>query len=337
MKHFFFFILLLLAFQPSYAQFRVVDAETHEPVAGAYVMDAKGRVLEISDKDGRVNRHEGVLTISMLSYESAQVNGATQRGDVVLTYKPYGIPEVVVTPREYVKTSGIFRDVYRNDGALTIYREGIADFYYCIQTKKYTRRIRACRQYTSSILDKAFNFSIFLGPYSSFDLRHVHEVQQDGVSQASGDSTYYRVKGGEDNAMLQINDSTHGLYRTIIDAMKTGRGADGAPVFQWQSRFDDWTYSSPDRTMSSFVAYSGRYAFLYNNPMKRMRQIEVVMNFEFIVTDIQPLTKAEAKKEMKDKTQLQDFTLPNILPALGFDLEKETAPLKRTKFNEYRL
>ena len=69
--------------------------------------------------------------------------------------KAYTLPEVVVGKAEYVKLSGAFRDICRNNGKTILYREGLADFYINIKTGKAKRRVRACRQYELPTLRRA--------------------------------------------------------------------------------------------------------------------------------------------------------------------------------------
>lgn len=68
--------------------------------------------------------------------------------------KAYTLPEVAVGKAEYVKLSGAFRDICRNNGKTILYREGLADFYINIKTGKAKRRVRAdstnCLRYADS-------------------------------------------------------------------------------------------------------------------------------------------------------------------------------------------
>lgn len=339
------FILLLftiLSFQSALAQFRVIDAATGEPLIGAYVLDEKGRFLEMSDNDGRVRRHEGQLTVSMLSYESQKVNGTTQTDDVALKQKPFTLGEAVVGKNDFMKTSGVFRDVVRFDGELVLYREGLVDFYYDCKKKKYTRRVRACRQFVASCMTSIRDaFKIPPINYDSFNFAKCVEVERQEVSKTDGDSTFYRVKGTDD-AIVEINDTIRGLYRTILDDIKCKT----APINEFYKVFtkvNDWTYNSPERTLSSAVAYSMFTNFIYRSPFLKIKNpvggklpgMDVVISEEFVVTDFSNLTKEDAHREMKNKSETCDFALPNVLPALPFDVETETKDLKQTRFKEY--
>lgn len=129
MQKFILLLLAILSFQATFAQFRVIDAATGEPLVGAYVLDGKGRFLEMSDNEGKVGQHKGQIQISMLSYE-AQILDEKQTADVALVQKPFELGEAVIGKAAYIKISGAFRDIVRFDGELVVYREGLVDFYY---------------------------------------------------------------------------------------------------------------------------------------------------------------------------------------------------------------
>lgn len=342
MKTIYAFLLSLFFVKASYAQFRIVDADTGDPIIGAYVLDEKGRFLEMSDNDGRVGRHEGQLTVSMLSYESQKVNGTTQTGDVALKQKPFTLGEAVVGQNDFTKISGAFRDVVRFDGQLVLYREGLVDFYYDCKKKKYTRRVRACRQFVASCMTSVRDaFKIPPIIYDSFNFAKCVEVERQEISKADGDSTFYRVKGTDD-AIVEINDTIRGLYRTILDDIKC-KNATVNEFYNVLTKVSDWTFNSPERTLSSAVACSLFTNFIYRSPFLKIKNLvggelpgmDVMISKEFVVTDFSNLTKEDAHHEMKNKSETSDFILPKVLPALPFDVEAETKDLKQTRFTEY--
>ena len=55
---------------------------------------------------------------------------------------------------------------------------------------------------------------------------------------------------------------------------------------------------------------------------------------DFVVTDVHTLDKEQADKELKDKSETADFTLPDCLPAIPYDVAKETQGLEQKKFWE---
>lgn len=317
------------------ANFRVIDASTNEPLIGAFVFDRQGKLLQLTGTDGVVKASADSVTISMMTYESQTVDAASQTADVALKPKGYELGEVVVNANDYfIKTSTVFRDVFRNDGKLVLYREGIADFYYDSKKKKYTRRVRACRQWVDPRLDKMFSFTLYPGPYRSIHLGKIKYVPRDGVTAVVGDTTYYAAKGGEKDAIINIVDSIKGIYRTIIDGMKAGSITD-TPIITFHSNVSEWTFRGKEMAMSELVSNRFYTDFTYKNPMKLMKKMDVMMSSELAVTGICALTKDEAKAEMKNKKETREFTMPNVLPNLGVNLEVELQGLKPTHFDEY--
>lgn len=318
---------------PAQAQFRIVDAKSHEPIQGAFIMNKDGNVIELSDANGMVSKYDGIVSIRILSYESTTVDASTQTEDVELIEKPMDLGEVIVTPLEYIKTTGVFRDVCRNDGKLIIYREGIVDFYLDIKSGKYTRRVRACRQYTDKRLDRLFDYTIYQGPYPSFDMRKIKRADAGDVTEQRGDTTIIGVRNGAIDGIIDIMNRDRGIYRSIIDGIKAG-GVTSTLRHKYKTCYFDWVYNNESHSLSGLVSYTGFIQMDYPIAVKGFKNVEVTRYNEFVVTDIQTLSKEDAKREMKNKEQLSEFTLPDVLPTLNFDLEAEIVDMKRTKFDE---
>lgn len=327
-------LVIIMSIFPAKAQFRIVDAKTHEPIQGAFVMNSEGNVIELTDENGVVSSHDGIVSIRLLSYEMATVDASSQKEDVELIEKPLGLGEVIVSPLEYIKTTGVFRDVYRNDGKLTIYREGIVDFYLDRKSGKYTRRVRACRQFTDRRLNRLFDYSIYQGPYRSFDMRRLSKTNVGDVTEQRGDTTIIGIKNVANDGIIDIKNRERGIYRTIIDGIKAG-GVVSTLKHKFKTCYFDWVYNNENHSLSGLVSFTGFIQMYYPIAVKGFKSVEVTTYNEFVVTDIQTLSKEDAKREMKNKDELSEFTLPDVLPSLNFDLEAETKDLKRTKFNEY--
>lgn len=207
------------------AQFRIVDEQDGKPVSGAYVFSSKGTLLCISDADGNVKLQEGMVTISNLAYEPLTIDATKEKGTVCMKPKAYTLPEVAVGKAEYVKLSGAFRDICRNNGKTILYREGLADFYINIKTGKAKRRVRACRQYELPTLRRLFNFNIaILGEARSFDISRIRFIECDSVSGTSGDSTFYKshYRGASaDSAIIYLNSHREGFTASSSTARNT--------------------------------------------------------------------------------------------------------------------
>lgn len=317
------------------AQFRIVDEQDGKPVSGAYVFSSKGTLLCISDADGNVKLQEGMVTISNLAYEPLTVDAAKEKDTVCMKPKAYTLPEVAVGKAEYVKLSGAFRDICRNNGKTILYREGLADFYINIKTGKAKRRVRACRQYELPTLRRLFNFNIaILGEARSFDISRIRFIECDSASGTSGDSTFYKshYRGASaDSAIIYLNSHREGVYRFIIDGTKYNRPS--SLLLSVKTQLLDWTFSSPKNSWSSLLSYRRVYNYDYR-PLPTKAPIATEEINDFVTTDVKTMTKEEAKAEMKDHSETDQFALPDCLPAIPYDVAEETKDLLKKSFWE---
>ena len=326
---------LLMCGIPARAQFKIVDEQDGKPVAGAYVFSSTGKLLCISDADGKIKKLDGTVTISNLSYEPKSVDAAKTTGIVYMQQKAYTLPEVTVGKADYVKLSGAFRDICRNDGKTILYREGLMDFYINTASGKIKRRVRACRQYEARGIRKIINFNIaLLGEAQSTDLARIKYIKRDTISAVSGDTTFYKsTHRGKtsDDAIMYIDTHREGVYRHIIDNTKYRTNIN--PMLTVHTNLCDWTYSSKAETWSTLVSFRSVYNYDYK-PLPTKNFIAAEEMRDFVVTGVNTLGKEQADKEMKDKSETADFTLPDCLPALPYDVAKETQGLEQKKFWE---
>ena len=328
-------LLFLLIYSALYcaSQFRIVDSSTNQPVSGAYVFDSENRLLEVTKDDGIVSAHNGLVFVRLLSYESATVDASTQKDDVNLFEKPYALSELTVNNGDYIKYSGVFRDVFRTEDKLTLYREGLVDFYLETKKGKFTRRVRACRQYCDKRLFKLFDFSLFAGPYSSFDMRRIKNADRDIVTYEYGDTTAYSSNGVAD-AIIYIDNKEKGIYRTIIDGLKVNEIMETVTC-KHKTWLFDWTYNSPVRSLSNMLSYSSYRLIQFSHPLNLFKSKDISFHNEFVLTEVKSLSKQDDKNEMSDKHETAEFSLPDILPALNFNLADEIKDMKMVKFDEF--
>ena len=330
-----FLLFLLICSTAAKAQFKIVDEQDGKPVAGAYVFSSTGSLLCISDADGNIKKLDGTVTISNLSYEPKSIDASKTTGVVYMRQKAYTLPEVTIGKADYVKLSGAFRDICRNDGKTILYRERLMDFYINTASGKIKRRVRACRQYEARGLRKIVNFKIaILGMAQSTDLSRIKYIKRDTINNVSGDTTFYKssFKGHtSDNAIMYIDTHREGIYRHIIDNAKYRTNIN--PMLKVHTNLCDWTFSSKAETWNSLVSF--RSIFNYDQqPLPGKNFISAEEMRDFVVTDAHTLPKEQADKELKDKTETADFRLPDCLPALPYDVTKETQGLELKKFWE---
>lgn len=294
------------------AQFKVVDAEDGLPMPGAFVFNSANKLLGMTDANGMTAAYSGKVKVSMMSYQPAEVDADTCHGVVKLIPSPYSLPNVAVTNKEYIKISGVLRDVATNGDSIVLYREGLVDFYIDVKSKDVTRRIRACRQYEKPLLRKSMKL-YYVDNGSTIHLGRFRFVDVDSVSESKGDTVVYAAKfrgrESKDGVVEIFKDS---LRRVIIDNLQF-RKMDfklfGMSVKTLQS-FNDFTYNGSGR-WTSLLSFCKRSIkeFQYS---KKSKPISVKEINEFVVTSVESMDKQGAKAEMKDKEISKEFIMPKL-------------------------
>lgn len=327
-------LLLVIVSTQASAQFRIVDKADGQPIAGAYIFDQDNKLLCMSDADGNVKALSGIVTINILSYQPKTVDASTTKGDVALEQNALTLPEVVVKRSDYIKISTAFRDICTNNGKAILYREGLADFYINIKTGKIKRRVWACRQYEYKKLRKFFNFDTYMLSGNSTNLARVGHIKTDSVSSYKGDTTYlastYRNRSASD-ALMIIHDKKRGLYREVVDNTKFKNRNN--KYFTLSTNISDWTFSQEEESWSSLVSFRGILEYTWKWEKKDEPIVGKEMK-DLLVTGVTTLDKATAEKEMKDKSETDEFTLPANMPAVPYNASEQIKGLEKRKFWE---
>lgn len=339
MRKFILSSFLLLLSLASSAQFRVVDAADGNSLEYVYVYSQAGKVLGTSDKNGQVAKYTGKITLSLLGYEQQTVDADTCRSDVKLKVLPNELNEVVVGGDDYIKRTCAFRDVFRNNDSIVIFREGIADYYYNLKTKSTKRRIRACRQIEHPRLRRLTGNYPQVWDSHSLNLCKIFHVEKGKAVAESGDTTLYSasVLGKKTEVIKEIDDSLHHRYRSIIDQKRMRE--DVLPVQtkvlkwmneKWEDDVIEWTYSDKSHSASSLISCRHHKKMIHGNKHPVMED-DIR---ELVVVSQTGMSKQEAKREMKDKTITKDFTMPDCMPKTPFNVEEQTKGLVQRDFWE---
>lgn len=332
------FVFLLLLPIMAKAQFTVVDADSKAPLPGVYVFSDNGKLITMSNEKGKVKAVEGNITLSLMSYESLTAQASKLHGEVALKPKPLNLEEVVIGKTEYVKLSAAFRDVLTNFDKVTLYREGIVDYYYSSKTKKWTSRVRGCRQYEHPELRHPWADSVACWGLQLLDFNKVRLLKRTDSETVHGDTTVVGAMHGK----TEVKDGimvikTPGNYRTIIDHMKfvdrTSVGVLGLK-YEMKKKFFDWNYSESGSEIEKLklVRTYTEEDFQWS---KKKGVVPIVIQSDVAVYDISYPTKEEAKAEMKDKKISVDFILPDCLPAIPPTLIEQGKQLVQKSFHDF--
>lgn len=130
---------------------------------------------------------------------------------------------------------------------------------------------------------------------------------------------------------MYIDTHQKNLYRHIIDNTQYRKITN--PLLKIKTDVCDWTFSDKKEAWSSLVSF--RKIWNYDNtPLPGKSAIETEEMNDFVVTGVKALTKEQAQTEMKDRTETDNFTLPDCLPAIPYDVAKETEGLLIKRFWE---
>ncbi|MGN1376161.1 MAG: hypothetical protein ACI4V5_06370 [Prevotella sp.] len=307
-------VILLLGVITSQAQFKVVDDEDGLPLPGAYVFNSNNKLLGMTDANGMTGKYSGKVKVSMMSYQPVTIDADTCHGEVRLVPSPYSLPDVSVSNDEYIKLSGALRDIVINDDSLVMYREGLVDFYINVKSTDVTRRIRACRQYEKPLLRKMLLKKYMVDDGNTIHLGRFRKIDVDSVSENRGDTVVFaakfRKRDSKDGILMLQRDS---VRRVIIDNtqfQKLNFKLFGLSIKILQS-YSDFTYKGDNSGWSSMISFrkSSIKEFQYS---KNSTPIGIDEIKEFVVTSVESIDKATAKKEMKDKEISKEFVLPDV-------------------------
>lgn len=330
--------LMMLMPAIAWAQFTVVDADSHETLPGVYVYAEDGQLLTISNERGEVKALQGMVTLSLLSYEPMTLDATTAHGQVLLQPRSHELAELVVGRTEYMKISAAFRDVVSNRNRVVMYREGIADYYLHLKSGRWTRRIRACRQYEHAKLRRPWEDSVACWNLRLLDFNHVRTVQASGNGTAHGDTLMMNAMNGKTevkDGVMVIRKA--GSLRTIIDQMKFQRKTSTKAMgihYDLRKMLVDWTYGeepASDENLKAMRMYT-EADFRWS---KQMPVVPMVVQQDLAVFEITYPSRQDAKAEMKDKHTATDFTLPDCLPAMPASVIQQGKALVMKSFHEF--
>lgn len=144
-KAFFVSCLLMLCTVSLLAQrVQVVDVNG-TPIPFVTVTTAQGRFIATTDADGWFDGvgDNAVIHLSQVAYKPLTIAAADiAGGTIMLEEAGYGLPEVVVKPKQLLYCQTYFRDVYIDDEGPIFFRAGIIDNCYDIAKKEVSAKSR---------------------------------------------------------------------------------------------------------------------------------------------------------------------------------------------------
>lgn len=143
------FILFLLPIK-DYAQFKLLDSKSHQPIGYASIFNSKGALLSNTDTNGLFFVKNGIrnISISHVAYTNKDINLDTLKGNIVyMDAKEQRMAEVhVATKRpEYVVFECYFRCPQFYNSKLEYYRDGIALYFVKLKNRHINHSVITSR------------------------------------------------------------------------------------------------------------------------------------------------------------------------------------------------
>ncbi|MBR1666106.1 MAG: hypothetical protein IJ699_07800 [Bacteroidaceae bacterium] len=138
-------LLLINTFHAAAQQLLITDDEGN-PVGFAHVLNHNGTVLSVSNLDGTADltpmsdQIEGKpVTITHVAFKPRTINidpATTGTRTVALEETDFDMPELTVTPKDFIYVQTYYRVLYMRDDTVTYYRAGLVDNVYDVKKKK---------------------------------------------------------------------------------------------------------------------------------------------------------------------------------------------------------
>ena len=358
-------ICLLQAFTIVCAQERVIDATDHSPVAAASIFDANGNMVGVTLNDGCITDIPLTaypITIRSIGYEQFVIE---QQEDKAWAMKPiaYELEEFVVVPaeRNILKQTFYVREYFSmttvND-TITIFLEHMANrFIPASEDAKFSGssslRILNSRSFSRYKVAGEDSFAIDSKPKFP-SMIPIHELNTEEVTAPESfkdpdNTTKLYEKPGKSGMSLIQKQNAHTFITTedILAEKKehsisfwplkaVGLTMNAKQLYNTHTYCinESGIYQPKDLIEAGFVMEADGGGKLLHKLFKSEEPVIIRSMIEVYTTDREYLTKDEAKKEYKHKTDNVDFEIPATVPPLTYAtkqlVERATAE-KQTK------
>ena len=136
-------ILLIVTLNAAAQKLHIKDTDGN-PVGYANVINHSGTVLGMSDLDGLVDItpmapavQDKPVTITHIAFKpvTLQLGNANSTQEVTLEETDFDMPEVTVTPKDFIYVQTYYRVLYMQDDTVVYYRAGLIDNAYDLKKK----------------------------------------------------------------------------------------------------------------------------------------------------------------------------------------------------------
>lgn len=349
--------VLFFAFSGIFAQkIQTVDMEGN-PVAYAHIMGEDGKMIGITDMDGKLDdvRFDQTLTVRHVAFKEKKI---FVKGEgfvrIPLEDSDYGLGEIVVKPKEYIYVQTYYRMIYMTDDTMEYCRFGIIDNTYNVKKKdissSHSHLSKASMGLLKTILDGLLGRIIdSWGDLPTVEPMSADKQDKQSIRFVKDDENRQRIYYKDSLVGYVVNDYTDHLRRFSVDREKLHRIRQQETTDKKKSKKkkdkseehrnvqhnfykvyqidDEGRYGVEDFVMSQWHDDYDKYDKYY----KKDRHVRIWL--ETYSTDREYVDKAELKEKIKaNKVKMTypailEFERKHNIPALPTRAKEELTKL----------
>ena len=344
MKRLLFLLLYIIALVPCKAQTIVCDAQDGQPVIQASVYDEQGKIIGVTDADGRLPDLADVdsIRINHIAYHPLQIEVGAIKGVILMRPMAYALKEVVKEKKSpYCLKLTCYHRQYMVNGKGTLdelppvvsFVDGLCNLYIFVNGWHESRRITLARR--EVITGDQLQPSAVDDVVSTMSPRSIPELKEDFPSSTTIQRDSQIIRATFDGlypdrsrrVSLRIADE-EGKYKTVASALQV------KDLRQGVYRVTPY----PRVSQGDLLAYCETSQL--KGRMAKRRHESYTMNLwlfdEYYPIEAEYLTKQEYKAE---NTQHLSMTIDDIdrymqeiqVPALSDDLQRKLDDTRRQR------
>ena len=344
MKRLLFLLLYIIALLPCKAQTIVCDAQDGQPVIQASVYDEQGKIIGVTDADGRLPDLADVdsIRINHIAYHPLQIEVGAIKGVILMRPMAYALKEVVKEKKSpYCLKLTCYHRQYMVNGKGTLdelppvvsFVDGLCNLYIFVNGWHESRRITLARR--EVITGDQLQPSAVDDVVSTMSPRSIPELKEDFPSSTTIQRDSQIIRATFDGlypdrsrrVSLRIADE-EGKYKTVASALQV------KDLRQGVYRVTPY----PRVSQGDLLAYCETSQL--KGRMAKRRHESYTMNLwlfdEYYPIEAEYLTKQEYKAE---NTQHLSMTIDDIdrymqeiqVPALSDDLQRKLDDTRRQR------
>lgn len=330
-------------------QVRVIDNVDGRIVPYAQIMDEKGVTIGFVDANGIFpeNINKGKVTIQHMSYYPKEIECSKFRKDtcISLTPRDYMLDEVEITSKanDYIHLRTYFRSYQLNDSCLKYFKDGFADFFIRLKSRKVKRFVTQTRVLANEkmISEDKKHANMLVDKYittpSLGNGTLLEELKEDGCSYQPDSTLAYLYDDGIRVGSVE-KDTKNGVCVVTYDALE-GKGEKKGTLFGYTTRLVYNYQTEVYRNLNEYKSFidllckKGYRKLFYRykkDPKEQMVEVMdelYVLKGEYISSDRMKDVISDLKLA-ENKESVENLIIPPLNEHFSFVLKTEMMPIK---------